>query len=272
MAKSKKIISYTVLVLGAISMVAPFYWMLITAFKTPAEAIAIPPTWMPSEFTFTNFKEAWTKVPWFRYFFNTAIVAVFVLIGNLVTSITAGYAFSNFEFKSKNKVFLLFLATLMIPMPVYIIPGYLILTYMNWIDTYAALIVPWTVSVFSIFLVRQHMKSIPSELWDASRIDGCGRFCYLFRVVVPLIKPALATVSIFSIVSSWNSFLWPLVVTNSKNLRPIQVGLAYFTQEQSTDYTLLSAAATFTAFPLVILFLFAQKQIINSFTRSGLKD
>ncbi len=253
-------------------MIMPFYWMVATAFKTPSEAISVPPTWIPSEWTFSNFAEAWSKVPWLRYFFNTALVAVFILAGNLLTSILAGFAFSNFDFKGKEKVFLLFLATMMIPMPVYIIPGYLILTYLNWIDTYAALIVPWTVSVFSVFLVRQHMKTIPRELWDAARIDGCGKFGYLWRIVVPLIKPALATVSIFSVVSSWNSFLWPLVVTNSKHLRPIQVGLAYFTQEQSTDYTLLSAAATFTALPLIVLFLFAQKRIINSFARSGLKD
>lgn len=271
MAKIRTFFVYLILSLGAIAMMMPFYWMLITAFKAPAEAISMPPTWWPNEFHWRNFVEAWNKVPWLRYFFNTALIAVLTLIGNLITSILAAYPLAMIKFKGRDKVFLLFLATMMIPMPVYIIPGYLILTYLGWIDTYAALIVPWMVNVFSIFLLRQHIKTIPSELWDAARIDGCSRFRFLWQIIVPLIKPAIATIAIFSIVSSWNSFLWPLVVTNSKYLRPIQVGLAYFTQEQSTDYTLLAAAATFTILPLIILFLFAQKHIINSFSRSGMK-
>lgn len=271
MGRIRKILIYLFLTLGAISMVLPFYWMVITAFKTPAEAISIPATWFPKELNFDNFISAWQKVPWTRYFLNTILIAILTLIGNLLTAILSAYAFAKMDFKGRDKIFILFLATMMIPMPVYIIPGYLILTYLGWIDTYAALIVPWVVNVFSIFLLRQHMKSIPKELWEAARMDGCGRFRYLWTIIVPLIKPALATITIFSVVSSWNSFLWPLVVTNSKYLRPIQVGLAYFTQEQSSDYTLLSAAATFTIIPLIILFLFAQKQIINSFSRTGMK-
>jgi len=271
MVKFKKFIVYSILTLGALTTILPFYWMLITAFKTPPEAISMPPTWWPSEFHFQNFIQAWNKVPWIRYFFNTVLIAVCTLIGNLITATLSAYALSMMEFKGRDKVFMLFLATMMIPMPVYIIPGYLILTYLGWIDTYAALIVPWFVNVFSIFLLRQHMKSIPKVLWDSARIDGCSRIRFLWSVVIPLVKPALATITIFSIVSSWNSFLWPLVVTNSKYLRPIQVGLAYFTQEQSTDYTLLSAAASFTIIPLIILFLFAQKHIINTFSRTGMK-
>jgi len=148
MGKTRKVLIYIFLTIGAVSMVLPFYWMVITAFKTPAEAISIPATWFPKTLNFDNFTAAWQKVPWIRYFLNTLLIAVLTLIGNLLTAILSAYAFAKMDFKGRDKIFILFLATMMIPMPVYIIPGYLILTYLGWIDTYAALIVPWIVPRF----------------------------------------------------------------------------------------------------------------------------
>ncbi len=275
MTKLKKwprVLVYIVLAIGAISMIFPFFWMISTSLKAPIEAVKFPPTIIPESFQFSNYSEAWSKVNFARYFLNTLIMTALTLGGVLITSILAAYAFARLDFKGREILFVGMLAVMMIPMPVYIVPGYLILMKFGWIDTYYALIVPWTANVFSIFLLRQQFKTIPKDLYDASVIDGYSDLGFLFKVVVPLSKPALVTMSIFSIIGSWNSFLWPLVVTNSDTIRPVQVGLAYFIQEQSTDYTLLMAATTFVVMPLIVLFFIAQKQIIASYARSGLKD
>lgn len=268
----EKILTYTVLIVGAVSILFPFFWMLSTSLKTPLESVKFPPTFVPQSWQFSNYAEAWSKVNFTRYFLNTIFITICTLAGVLITSILAAYSFARLDFKGRELIFVSFLGIMMIPMPVYIVPGYLILQSFGWIDTYYAQIVPWIANVFSIFLLRQHFKTIPKDLYDAAVIDGYSDLGFLFKVVVPLSKPALVTISIFTIISSWNSFIWPLVVTNSDAIRPVQVGLAYFIQEQSTDYTLLMAASTFVILPLIILFFAAQKQIIASYSRSGLKD
>lgn len=254
-----------------ITMILPFYWMIITSLKTPMEAIQFPPTWFPRVLRFRNYVDAWKQVPFPRYFLNTIIITVATLIGVLVTSSLAAYSFACMRYRGRNLIFLCFLAMMMIPVPVYIVPGYLILMKLHWVDTYLALTVPWLANVFSIFLLRQHFKTIPKDLYDAAIMDGCSRFGFLVRIVLPLSKAVLITVSLFSIIGSWNAFIWPLVVTSSDALRPIQVGLAYFVQEQSTNYTLLTAATTFSIIPIVLLFVILEKRIIASFARSGIK-
>jgi len=273
MAKKRfsKIVIVLILSLMGILMVLPFYWMLITSVKTPLEAVHFPPTWFPQHFRFHNYIEAWNQVPFPRYFLNTIIITIATLIGVLITSTLAAYSFATIRYRGRNFLFLSFLAMMMIPIPVYIVPGYLILTKLHWVDTYLALTVPWLANVFSIFLLRQHFMTIPKDLYDAAIMDGCSRFGFLIKIVLPLSKAALVTVSLFSIIGSWNAFIWPLVVTSKDVLRPIQVGLAYFVQEQSTNYTLLTAATTFTIVPIVLLFFFLEKKIIASFARSGLK-
>ena len=254
-----------------ITMVLPFYWMIITSLKTPMEAIQFPPTWLPRILRFRNYVDAWKQVPFPRYFLNTIIITVATLIGVLVTSSLAAYSFACMRYRGRNLIFLCFLAMMMIPVPVYIVPGYLILMKLHWVDTYLALTVPWLANVFAIFLLRQHFKTIPKDLYDAAIMDGCSRFGFLVRIVLPLSKAVLITVSLFSIIGSWNAFIWPLVVTSSDALRPIQVGLAYFVQEQSTNYTLLTAATTFSIIPIVLLFIILEKRITASFARSGIK-
>lgn len=254
-----------------VAMILPFYWMIITSIKTPLEAVQFPPTWVPRLLRFQNYVDAWRQVPFPRYFLNTIIITVVTLAGVLVTSSLAAYSFGCMRYRGRNFIFLAFLAMMMIPVPVYIVPGYLILMKLHWVDTYLALTVPWLANVFSIFLLRQHFMTIPKDLYDAAIMDGCSRFGFLIRIVLPLSKAALVTVSLFSIIGSWNAFIWPLVVTSSDSLRPIQVGLAYFVQEQSTNYTLLTAATTFSIIPIVLLFMVLEKRIIASFARSGLK-
>ncbi|MCF7857748.1 MAG: carbohydrate ABC transporter permease [Candidatus Cloacimonetes bacterium] len=220
---------------------------------------------------FENYKEAFTKVPFKRYFINTLFVSFSVVFGVLITGALAAYAFAIMRFKGRDFIFYLFISMMMVPQPVYLIPSYVLLNHLGWIDTYQALIIPWIANIFTIFLLRQQFKTIPDELFDAARIDGCGRLRTLWKLVLPLSKSVIATAAIFGFIGSWNSFMWPLVMTDSPAIRVLQVGLSYFSQEASAQTSLLMAASTFSILPLVILFIFAQKQIIASFASSGLK-
>ncbi len=266
-----KIIIYTIVISGALFSLLPFLWMISTSFKTQREAIQIPPTWIPKLFTLDAYKMVWTKISFPRYLYVSTVITVFTLLGVVLTSLLAAYAFSWFKFKGRETLFVSLLALMMVPIPVYVIPLFILVQYLGWLDTYYALIVPWSVNIFAIFLLRQHMRSIPKDLYDAAIIDGCGRLCFLFRIILPLIKPAVVTISIFNIIGSWNAFMWPLMVVNSNKMRPIQVGLAYFSQGESTNYPALMAASFIAILPLVILFFIAQKQIVASYAKSGLK-
>ena len=219
-----------------------------------------------------NFRKAFQKVPFAIYFGNTLYVSFISLIGVLITSILAAYAFGRMRFVGQDFFFYLFLSMMMVPEPIYLISSYVLLDKFHWLDTYYALIIPWCVNIFTIFLFRQHFKSLPQELFDAAAIDGCSTFGMLWRVVLPLSKSVIATASVFSLIGSWNSFMWPLVMTNRPELRVLQVGLSYFNQEASTQTTLLMAASTFSIVPILIIFFLAQKQIIASYAKAGLKD
>ena len=255
--KAERILKHAFLLTGSIVMLMPFLWMISTSLEQGG---------------IQNYVEAWNRVPFGRYFLNTLIVTGLTVLGVLVTSALAAYSFATMEYPGRNMMFLLFLSTMMVPQPVYLAPSYVILSKMGWIDTYLALIVPWTVNVFSIFLLRQHFKTLPKSLYEAAILDGCSRFGYLWRVALPLSRSVIATIMLFNVIGTWNSFMWPLVVTHSENLRVLQVGLSYFNQEQSSNYQLLMAASTFSILPLLVLFLLAQKQLVASYSRSGLKD
>jgi multiple sugar transport system permease protein len=269
---SKKPAAYVLLAVCAAGMILPFFWMAVTAFKTQDEALKFPPTLIPREFVFGNFRDAFRAVDFTRYILNTLVMALGTTALVFVTSVLAAYAFARLKFFGRDFLFALFLAMMMVPMPVYLTPSYAILSRLGWIDTFLALIVPWGVNVFAIFLLRQHFRTIPSDLLDAARLDGLNHFQVLVRVVLPLSRPVLAVIGIFEIIASWNSFLWPLIVTHSDSMRTIQTGLSYFAQAESTNYPLLSAAAAFTTLPLVILYFFLQKQITESYATTGLKE
>lgn len=245
------------LLAGGLIMLMPFLWMVSTSLEQGG---------------LQNYVEAWNRVPFGTYFLNTLLVTCLTLIGVLITTSLAAYSFGTMEYPGRDKLFLLFLSTMMVPQPVYLAPSYVILAKLGWVDTYLALIVPWTTNVFSIFLLRQHFKTLPKSLYEAARLDGCSRLGYLWRVALPLSKSVIATIMLFNVIGSWNSFMWPLVVTHSEKLRVLQVGLSYFNQEQSSNYQLLMAASTFSILPLLILFLLAQKHLVASYSRTGLKD
>ncbi len=251
------ILKHFFLLAGSVIMLMPFLWMVSTSLEQGG---------------LSNYAEAWNRVPFQTYFLNTLLVTGLTLGGVLVTTSLAAYAFATMEFPGRGLMFMLFLSTMMVPQPVYLAPSYVLLSKLGWVNTYLALIIPWTANVFSIFLLRQHFKTLPKSLYEAARLDGCSRFGYLWRVALPLSRSVIATITLFNIIGSWNSFMWPLVMTHSENLRVLQVGLSYFNQEQSSNYQLLMAASTFSILPLLVLFLLAQKQLVASYSRSGMKD
>ncbi|MFQ5795687.1 MAG: carbohydrate ABC transporter permease [Candidatus Bipolaricaulia bacterium] len=262
---------YLLLILGSFIMILPFLWMVSTSLKPPTEIALMPPKWIPSVFRWENFSIAWNAAPFGRYFFNSFFVAITVTIAELITTIFAAYAFAKMDFFGKNVIFILFLGTLMIPGEMLLIPNYITLTRLKWIDTYYALIIPWIVSVFGIFLLRQFFLTTPNELWDAAQIDGCSRLRFLWRIMVPLARPALVTVALFKFIGSWNAFLWVLIVTNTPKMRTFPVGLATFSTEAGTLYEQLMAASTVAILPILLLFFIAQKQFIQGIARSGIR-
>ena len=219
-----------------------------------------------------NFSRAMERAPFGRYFLNTIFVSFTTLIGVIITSCLSAYAFARMRFKGRDILFYFFISMMMVPEPIYLVPCYVLLNYLGWINTYQALIIPWVANIFTIFLMRQHFKTIPQDLLDAASIDGCSQFKILLKIILPLSKPVIATASVFSIIGSWNSFMWPLIMTNDPELRIIQVGLSYFAQESSSQTTLLMAASTLTIVPLIFIFLIAQKNIMASYTSSGMKE
>lgn len=220
---------------------------------------------------FQNYIMAWKSAPFAIYYINTALVSVVTTILEVIFATMAAYAFAIMKFPGKNLIFALFLGTMMIPGEVLLVPNFITISKLGWIDTYYALIVPWIVSVFAIFLMRQHFLTLPSELKDAALIDGCSHFRYLWTIVAPLSKPTIITSALLKFVGSWNAFLWVLIVTNKDKFRTLPVGLQTFSTDVGTVYNQLMAAATFSILPIVVLFLFTQKYFIRGIARTGLK-
>ena len=262
------------LILASVAVVIafPFYWMLTTAFKSFFEATLFPPTLFPAAFHPENFATAWEAAPWARYFANTMIIVVLVTVGEITTAVLAAYAFARMRFRGKQLIFMLVLATLMIPSEATLIPSFVLVTkYLHWTNTLHVQIVPFLASAFSIFLLRQHFLSIPNELADAARIDGAGHLRFLRSIVIPLSVPVLVTVALITGIGVWDSFQWPLLVTSSDTVRPIQVGMAQFRTEFGAQYHLEMAAATFVIAPIVVVFLIAQRHLIQGVARTGIR-
>ena len=267
-----RLLIHAALVLGALAAVFPFYWMLVSAFKTNSEAIAAPPTFIPREWHPENFALAWSAAPFGQYFVNTLIVAACWVAGVVVVSSLAAYAFARMEFVGKNVVFAVILATMMVPADLTLIPNFVIVTkWLGWYNTYQAQFVPAIGNVFAIFLLRQFFLTVPKELEEAAAIDGCSRFRFLWTILLPLSTPAVITVALLNFLAAWNAFLWPLLVTRSPEMRPIQLGLIVFQTEAGGQYAELMAATTLVILPTVLAFLVAQKYFVEGIARTGLK-
>lgn len=264
-------LTHLVLLAGGLIVIFPFFWMVSTSLKTIQEAFASPPILLASQPLWSNYLLAWQAAPFARYFANTIFIATASTLGTLLTGALAAYAFARMRFWGRDLIFLLFLATLMIPGEVTLIPNFLVLKTLGWLDTYQALIIPWSANVLVIFLLRQYFMTIPGELWDASQLDGAGHLTFLFRIVLPISSPALLTAGLYNFLASWNSFFWPLIMTSRPDVRPIQLALHVFQQEHGTEYHLLMAASTFAIAPILVLFLFVQRQFIEGIARSGIR-
>ncbi len=264
-----RVIPHALLGVASLAICLPFLWMLLTSLKLPAD-IYSGELW-PSRFAWENYPRAWEAAPFARYFFNSVVVAAATVLLQVATSAAAAFAFARLHFFGREALFYLLLATMMLPEEVTLVANYMTLHRFHWLDTYYALVIPWAAGAFGIFLLRQFFAGVPDDLEDAARIDGCNRFGFFWRILLPLSRPALTTVGLFALVGSWNAFTWPLVVTNSWSMRTIQIGVSYFAQEMGTDYTLLMAAATFTVMPVLLLFAAVHRQFTSGIARSGLK-
>ncbi len=266
-----RLLLYLLLLVSCAIMLLPFFWMVTTSFKLESEVLRMPPQWFPKDWLWRNYIKAWNVAPFGRYFFNSFFMAITTTIGEVITTILAAYAFAKMRFFGKNVLFAILLGTLMIPGQMLLIPNYVTITRLGWFDRYEALIIPWLASVFGIFLLRQFFRSIPDELQDAARIDGCSRLRFLWQIVVPLSKPAIMTVALLKFLGSWNAFLWVLIMTNSDKMRTVPVGLTLFSSEVGTAYEQLMAASVLAIIPVLILFFFTQKQFIQGVARTGIK-
>jgi multiple sugar transport system permease protein len=255
----------------AILMVIPMIWMLITSFETLRETRRYPPILVPSSIRWQNYTAVLQQAPFARWFLNTLIVTVVVVAGNLLFCSLAGYAFARIKFFGRDVAFILVLATLMIPFQVIMIPTFLIVRQLGLIDTLGALIVPNLAGAFGIFLLRQFFRSLPIELEEAARIDGASRLGVLFKIVLPLSGPVLATVAVITFLWTWNDFLWPLVTIYSPNNMTLQLGLTTFQGAHQTNTHLLMAANVMSVVPVLLLFVIAQRFFIRGIATSGLK-
>jgi len=262
---------YAILLMGAVWALFPFVWMVLSSLKGYAEASAAQ-TFLPTRWLFSNYVKAWNEVEYFpRYFGNTIFIATTTVLGVLTTSTLAAYAFARMEFPGRETLFILLLATMMIPGEVTLIPNFILVSNLKWIDSYAALVIPWIASAFSIFLLRQFFRAIPQDLHDAAVIDGCGNFRFLATIVLPLSRPALITSALFTFLSSWNALMWPILVTNKPAMRPIQVGMAAFIGEAGTQIQLLLAAVTLSVIPVILIYLVLQRWFIEGIATSGIR-
>lgn len=256
----------------ALITVAPFLWMVLTSFKNLGDIMVYPPSWWPKHGSLNNYISALQAAPFGRYYANSLFVAISVTIGQLITCSMAAYAFARLKFRGRDILFYIFLGTMMIPGQVTMIPSFMVLYWLGWVDTYQALIVPGLASAFGTFLLRQFFMTIPRELEEAASIDGCGRWGILWKIILPLAKPALATLAVFTFMGVFNDFLWALIVVNSEEMRTVQLGLAIFRDRYQTDWGQLMAGSVMATVPILTLFFVAQKYFIQGITLSGMKD
>ncbi len=272
MNKLKKTILYTFLIIITLLMIFPLFWMILFSLKKFPDGNTNIINLLTSAFSFSNYKDALQADNFGRYFFNSLFVSTIVTIGNLVFSIMTAYALARKEFILNKLLFFTVLAILIVPPHVIMIPLYKLMVKFNWINTYYALIIPWIITPFSIFLLKQYIETLPRDIEDAARIDGANEWYILFKIVVPLSKPILTVLAIYVFLSNWNSFLFPFLFTNLPEYRTLPVGLAFYLGKQSIDWGHLMAGASISALPVIILFLLFQRQIIQGLTAGALKE
>jgi multiple sugar transport system permease protein len=266
-----KILTYLLLSIVGATMILPLLWMLSTSLKEAGAVFAFPPQWIPKPLLWENYANAWKSMPFGRFYLNSVFVAVMVTAGQVITSSMAAYAFSRLNFPGRDNLFLGYLATMMIPGSVTMIPVFILIKQMGLIDTYTALILPGFFSAFGTFMLRQFFMGLPRELEEAAKIDGCSLFGIFWKIILPLSKPALATLTTLTFMGSWGNFMWPLIVTNSLEMKTLPIGLQSFQGQYSTDWTLLMAASIIVLLPVIVVFLVNQRFFVEGIQLGAVK-
>jgi ABC-type glycerol-3-phosphate transport system permease component len=264
--------AYAVIVIGALTMVIPFVWMVTTSLKDVAEAAIFPPRVLPRQPLWSNYVDVFVKVPFARILLNTVVIATLGVAGQVLTTSLAGFTFARLRFKGRGVVFMVLLATLMIPHQVTLVPQYLLFKQFGWINTYFPLTVPyWLGGAFGTFLMRQYFLTIPQDLFDAARVDGCNPFRIYWQIFMPLAGPALATLALFTFMGRWNDLLGPLICLNKVEMMTVTVGITYFVGQYYTDIPMVMATSVVSMLPTVAAFLFAQRYFVQGVVLSGIK-
>ena len=269
---AKEILLYTILIVLTIIFIGPFASSLSLSFQEPGNVFKWPLKLLPETFTFKNYKNIWTTVPFPRWLLNSTLIAIIVTVCNLFFATLAGYAFARLQFVGKNFIFMLFITSLMVPAHVTMVPQFILLNDFGLINTYQGMLLPKLAQVFGIFLMKQFFESIPKELEEAAEIDGYSKFATLWKIIVPISKPAIVALGIYTFQGNWNEFLWHLIVTTSRDMFTLPVGMAYFRHEYQVDWTILMAGVILMAIPTLIIFLIFQRYFIQGVITTGIKE
>lgn len=266
------VVLHIVLILGACMMALPFVWMVLSSLKDLSQVFVVPPKWIPDPFIWSNYKDSLTALPFGRAYFNSFYINIIVVVSQLITCSMAAYAFAKITFPFREPLFVLFLATMMVPGQVTIIPLYLIMKNIGWLDTHLAIIVPSALlNAFGVFLLRQFFRGIPKEMEEAAIVDGANRWTIYARIMIPLIKPALSALGIFTFLGMWNNFFNPLIFLSSTDKFTVPMMLNLYRGMYATDWTLMMAGASIALVPVLIVYIIGQKYIIEGVTLSGIK-
>lgn len=265
-------VTYALIIFGGLIMFIPLAWVLLTSFKSPEEVTRLPITWLPDEwFHFDNYVNLFKVQPFGRYFINSMVVVVISLMSSTVIACMAAYAFAKIQFRFKEFMFILVLAVFMVPLEAVVLPMYLMVARANLVDTYLGIALPDLFTAFGVYLLRQFMEGIPDDYVDAARIDGASEWHILWTIMAPLVRPALASFFIIKFMWAWNQFLWPLVVGQSQRMFTVTVGLVNFSGIYYTDWTLITTATVFSMLPMLLIFIFLQRFLVQGLVLAGLK-
>ncbi len=265
-------ILFVILLIGALSMLFPFVWMTLSSFKTKADVYSFPPRWLPTVWTWENFKAVFDMIPFLRYYLNSIYTSVLQTVLVMLVSILASYALTKMRFPGQRTYSMFLMSSMFVPAVVTMIPLYLTVSAMGLADTYAGIVLPQISTAFTTMLLSSFFAGIPNDLLDAARLDGCGHFRILTKVVMPNTKGAISTATLFSFLTAWKSYTWPLIITTKTEYRTLPIGLKYLVTESSSEYQIMMAASLMAILPVLIAFIFCEKQLVRSITLTGMKS
>jgi ABC-type glycerol-3-phosphate transport system permease component len=268
-----RLLTFGLLCMATGLLALPFFWMVATSLKPLSEVTVYPPTWWPSEIRWSNYAEAWNAAPFGRFYVNSLVAGIGATALQVLLAFPMAYAFARIPFPGKGVLFMAILATMMIPEEMKLVPNYLLLRWLGWIDSYAALILPPAAHAFPVFVLYQQFRLLPQDLFDAAAVDGAGHLRVLWQIAAPLSRPMVAAVTLIAFLGRWNDYLWPLIVTNTTTMRTLPIGLAYLkaSQEEGNRWDLLMAAAVFIIVPVLLLYVVAQRHFVEGIVRGALK-